>query len=285
MTISTTAPILVLGGTGKTGRRVASLLAERGFTPRAAARSAGDVRFDWTDRSTWEPALEGVRAVFLVDSQTWDAAEELGAFSRLAVARGVERLVLLASRAYAELDALGSPGDLLGPERAVREAGAEWTVLRPTWFSQNFAEFPPVSDGMAAGELRLPVGEGRESFIDVRDIAEVAVAALTGDGHAGETYELSGPRALTWREAVGELSRATGREVRFTPLSDQEYRAELAAQGWPEDVVDLFSVVFGHIREGRSDALSDGVRRALGREPRDFAEYAGEYAKEALPSA
>ncbi|GAA2076649.1 NAD(P)H-binding protein [Streptomyces albiaxialis] len=285
MTISTTSPILVLGGTGKTGRHVASLLAERGFTPRVAARSA-EVRFDWTDRSTWEPALEGVRAVYLVDSQTAEAAEELRAFSRLAVARGAERLVLLASRAYAELDALGAPGDLLGPERAVTEAGAEWTVLRPTWFSQNFGEFPPVSDGVDKGELRLPVGEGRESFVDVRDIAEVAVAALTGEGHAGETYELSGPRALTWGEAVEELSRATGRTVRLTPVGDQEYRAELTAQGLPDDVVELFSVIFGHIREGRSDALSDGVRRALGREPRDFTAYVTEeYAKGAARSA
>ncbi|NGO67986.1 NAD(P)H-binding protein [Streptomyces boncukensis] len=275
----TDAPILVLGGTGKTGRRVAAALAERGHTPRAASRS-GDVRFDWTDPATWEPALEGVRAVYVVDSQTPGAAREVPDFSALAVARGVERLVLLSARAFAELDALGAPDELLAPERAVRESGAAWTVLRPTWFSQNFTEFPVVSDGIARGELRLPVGDGPESFVDVRDVAEVAVEALTGEGHAGETYELSGPRALTWAEAVGELARATGRPLRYTPLSEAEYRRELAAEGWPEEAVEVLSALFGHIREGRSGAVSDGVRRALGREPRGFADYAADYAAE-----
>ncbi|GAA3680331.1 NAD(P)H-binding protein [Nonomuraea antimicrobica] len=261
--------ILVTGGTGKTGRRVAALLDRRGVPARVASRS-GSVRFDWTDETTWDPALAGVRAVYLVDSQDVGAAAEVRAFTERAVARGVDRLVLLSARVWAEM---GDPAGL-AVEKAVREAGVAWTILRPSWFAQNFGEDPLIAGAMAGGDLRLPTGEGQEPFIDAEDIAEVAVAALTGDGHTGQIYELSGPRALTWGQAVAEIARTTGRAVRFTPISDEQYRTELAAAGHPDDHAEITSALFAHIRHGRGAALSDGVRRALGREPADFASYA-----------
>lgn len=275
MTTSTTpqnAPYLVLGGTGKTGRRVADGLTRRGFTARAASRK-GPVRFDWSDEESWAPALAGVRAVYVVDSQGPDATAELRAFGKAATAAGVERLVLLSARTWAELD--DGSGELLAAEKAVRESGLEWTILRPAWFAQNFLEenwFPTL---FTEGELRLPVGAGREPFIDLDDLADVAVAALTEDGHAGETYVLSGPRAMTWGEAVQEISRAAGRPLRYVPLTDAEYTAEMTGRhGFPADFVELLLPMFRHIRNDGSAELSDGVRRALGREPRDFAEYA-----------
>ncbi len=273
MSISST---LVTGGTGKTGRRVAALLDRRGVPTRVASRS-GPVRFDWVDETTWEPALAGVRAVYLVDSQDAGAEAEVRAFTERAVARGVERLVLLSARVWAEM---GDPAGL-AVENAVREAGVAWTILRPSWFAQNFGEDPLIATAIARGDLRLPTGEGREPFIDAEDIAEVAVAALTGDGHAGEIYELSGPRALTWGQAVAEIARTTGRAVRFTPISDEQYRTELAAAGHPDDYAEITSALFAHIRHGRGAALSDGVRRALGREPADFASYARHLAQAA----
>ncbi|MFF0446958.1 NAD(P)H-binding protein [Streptomyces sp. NPDC004609] len=267
---STQLPVLVLGGTGKTGRRVAERLRRRGVPVRAASRS-GAVRFDWSDEKTWGPALTGVHAVYIVDSQGPRVADELTAFAAAAVAHGVRRLVLLASRAYAELD--DGSGTLLAPERAVRESGLEWTILRPTWFAENFTELAEFSALFTEGELRLPTGEGREPFVSLDDLADVAVAALTEDGHAGQIYPLSGPRALTMREAVAAISSATGRPLRYTPLTDDQYREELAAAGYPPEYTDLFIGLFRHIRESGSAELSDGVRRALGREPQDFSEY------------
>ncbi|WP_424532991.1 NAD(P)H-binding protein [Sphaerisporangium viridialbum] len=273
MSISST---LVTGGTGKTGRRVAALLDRRGVPARVASRS-GPVRFDWVDETTWEPALAGVRAVYLIDSQDAGAEAEARAFTKRAVAHGVDRLVLLSARVWAEM---GDPAGL-AVENAVREAGVAWTILRPSWFAQNFGEDPLIATAIARGDLRIPTGEGREPFIDAEDIAEVAVAALTGDGHAGEIYELSGPRALTWGQAVAEIARTTGRAVRFTPISDEQYRTELAAAGHPDDYAEITSALFAHIRHGRGAALSDGVRRALGREPADFASYARRLAQAA----
>ncbi|GAA3040060.1 NAD(P)H-binding protein [Streptosporangium longisporum] len=260
--------VLVLGGTGKTGSRVASALRRRGADPAVASRR-GPVRFDWADRSTWGPALEGVDAVYVVDSQGPDAPEEVRAFAGLAAGAGVRRLVLLSSRTLGEMG-----GDLLATERAVKEPGVRWTILRPTWFAQNFTELDfiasPLND---TGELRLPTGDGREAFIDLEDLAEVAAVALTEDGHAGRTYVLSGPRSFSFAEAVGEIARASGRALRFVPVSEDAYRAELAAAGYPDAVAEEMIAVLRHVRLERGWEPTDGVLRVLGRPPRDFAEY------------
>lgn len=264
--------ILVLGGTGKTGRRVASQLQARGFEARVASRSAKQ-RFDWYDESTWEPVLDGVNSVYLVDlvdePVEWDAAVSVRAFCKLALAGGVKRLVLLQARTNEE----AGGKSLIGSEREVQESGAEWTILRPTWFTQNFSE-GILLDGIRAGELRLPAGDGMEPFVDCEDVAAVAVAALTEDGHAGQTYELTGPRPLTFGDAVGEIARATGREIRYVPVSPEEYIAELVAEGTPPDYARMVADLIGQIREGKNAYLSDGVQCALGREPLDFVGYA-----------
>ncbi|MEU5160808.1 NAD(P)H-binding protein [Streptomyces sp. NPDC020875] len=274
------ASVLVLGGTGKTGRRVADELRRRGRTAVVASRSGGEdrpgtVRFDWADPSTWEPALDGVDAVYVVDSQGPDAPAEVRAFVELAGRSGVRRLVLLSARVWGELDVPGA----LDTENAVREAaegtGLGWTILRPTWFSQNFTELEFFVTPLRDGELRLPTGDGRESFVDLDDLAEVAAVALTEDGHAGRTYTLSGPKALSFGEAVAELAAATGRRMRFVPVTEDEFRAELAAGDAeaPPEGADIYVTLFRHIREERGAAPADGVREALGREPRDFSDY------------
>ncbi|SHF83240.1 NmrA family NAD(P)-binding protein [Streptoalloteichus hindustanus] len=263
------SPILVTGGTGKTGRRVAARLRALDVPVRVASRSA-PVRFDWADEATWGPALSGVGAVYLVDSNTANAPDELRAFLGHAEKHDVGRVVLLSARTWPEIT-----GEAwLATENAVREANIDWTILRPTWFHQNFVEEPLLAAALDEGELRLPTGEGREPFIDAEDIAEVAVAALTGEGHAGKCYELSGPSALTWGEAVAEIARATGRDIRYTAVSDEQFLEEIVARGWPAEGAGLLLAMFTHIREGRSEALSDGVRQVLGREPVDFATYA-----------
>ncbi|MFJ8770168.1 NAD(P)H-binding protein [Streptomyces clavifer] len=267
----TDTTVLVLGGTGKTGRRVANRLKERGATVRAASRS-GDVRFDWDDPSTWEPALTGADAAYLVDAQdkpgAWDAEAALRELSTLAVARGVRRLVLLQAR----VTELVGGKSLIAGERAVQESGAEWTVLRPNWFFQNFDE-GVLLDGVRAGELPLPAGSGREPFVDTEDVAAVAVEALLEKGHAGQTYELSGARALTLDEAVKEIAQATGRDIHYIPVEHQAYVDELVSYDVPADYALFVADLVAQIRDNKNATPTDTVRRVLGREPRDFSDF------------
>ena len=155
----------------------------------------------------------------------------------------------------------------------MRDSGADLTILRSTWFSQNFSE-DYLLEPVLAGEVALPAGDTPEPFIDADDIADVAVAALTEDGHVGRLYELTGPRLLTFAEAVHEIAEATGREIRYVPVSIDEYATAATGQGVPDEVIDILTYLFGEVLDGRNAHLADGVQRALGREPRDFADYA-----------
>jgi uncharacterized protein YbjT (DUF2867 family) len=271
-------PTLVLGGTGKVGRRVVERLSARGLPVRIGSRS-GEPPFDWDDRSTWAPVLEGVESAYV--AHYWDAipgaADTLGSFADLAVESGVSRLVLLSGRGEEEAERA---------ERAVRDSGAELTVLQSTWFAQNFSE-DYWREMVQAGEVALPAGDMPEPFVDANDIADVAVAALTDGRHVGEVYELTGPRLLTFAEALLEISRAVGREIRYVPISIEEFAAASVEQGVPSEVVEMLSLIFGEVLDGRNARLADGVRRALGREPRAFTDYAREAAASGVwtPSA
>ncbi|ONK12621.1 NAD(P)H-binding protein [Streptomyces sp. MP131-18] len=261
--------IVVTGGTGKTGRRVARRLAERGLRVRAVSRS-GSPRFDWTDRTTWAPTLHGATALYLVAPELGSprVPGEIAALTREAAAAGVRRAVLLSA-------AGGGPYEeqITAAERALAGSGLAWTVLRPRWFHQNFDE-DFLCDAVLTGEVRLPTGHGLEAFIDADDIAEVAVAALTGNGHAGRCYELSGPRLMTFADAVGEIARASGRDIRYMPVTAEAYADELKQQGAPAGTVALLVDLFAQVRAGHLTSLTDDVRRVLGRPPRDFADYA-----------
>ncbi|MCX4783843.1 NAD(P)H-binding protein [Streptomyces sp. NBC_01264] len=258
---------LVIGGTGKTGRRVAEKLTALGRPVRIGSRS-GDPAFDWNEPASWGPVLEGVDRAYVTyypDLGFPGAAEHVGAFARAAVAAGVRRLVLLSGRG--EEAAQRS-------EEALKESGADWTVVRAAWFNQNFDEsffLEPV----LAGEIALPTADAVEPFVDAEDIADVVVAALTGDDrHIGRTYELSGPRLLSFSDVAAELSKATGREISYVPVSDGYYRAVLRENGLPEEFADLFTLIL----DGRNAHLVDGVEEVLGRKPRDFSDFAREAA-------
>ena len=265
MSTQTQGTTLVLGATGKTGRRVMEQLEARGVAVRAGSRTS-DPPFDWEDRATWGPALERATAAYISyfpDLAVPGAPEAVGALAEQAVAAGVKRLVLLSGRGEEEAERA---------ERAVQAAGADWTIVRCSWFAQNFSEghfLEPVLEG----EVALPVDGVREPFVDVDDIADVAVAALTEDGHEGQLYELTGPRLLTFADAVGEIAAATGRRIEFVPITREDYAAGMAELGLPDDVVWLTNYLFEEVLDGRNESLCDGVQRALGREPRDFADY------------
>lgn len=260
---------LLLGGTGKTGRRVAERLAARGRLVRVGSR-AGAPPFEWADRGTWAPVLAGVESIYLAyypDLAAPEAAERVGALSRLAVASGVRRIVLLSGRGEPQVEA---------SERAVRESGAAYTVLRCAWFNQNFSE-GALLEPLRGGELAFPAGAVSEPFLDAEDVADVAVAALTDDAHAGQTYELTGPRLLGFGEAVDAIARATGRDLRYLPVSAEEYAAGLAPY-LPAEEAGFLAGLFAYLLDGHNAHLADGVERVLGRRPRDFDQYVREAA-------
>ncbi|MHA5054945.1 NAD(P)H-binding protein [Streptomyces sp. SD15] len=261
--------VVVTGASGRTGRRVAEAARAAGLTVRAASRAQG---FDWADRSTWADVLRGADAAYLAyptDVGSPAATEAVGAFAREAVGLGVRRLVLLSSRGEERAHPT---------EEAVRASGAGWTVVRAAWFAQNFSEGPLV-DGLRHGELVFPAGEVREPFIDVRDIADVVVAALTaGDRYVGRDLALSGPRLLSFREAVAEIAEVTGGELTYVPVTARRYGDALAGFGVPAQEAEFLVELFESLLDGRNSYLSDGVPQILGREPRDFSDFVREAA-------
>jgi len=263
MTAKTT---LVLGGTGKTGRRIAEQLAARKVPVRIGSRSATPA-FDWDNRSTWLAALANVDAVYISyypDLAAPGATDAIRAFSDLAVRSGVRRLVLLSGRGEQEAQRC---------EEIVKQSGVQWTVLRCSWFNQNFSE-NYLLEPILAGEVALPAPKVGEPFVDADDIADVAVAALTDDKHAGKLYELTGPRLLTFADAIAEIARASGREIRYVQVSMDDYVVALEQAQLPPQFVGLIKYLFTEVLDGRNAHLTDGVQRALGRAPRDFTEYA-----------
>lgn len=261
-------PILVLGATGSTGRRVTAQLRAAGFEMRAASRK-GEVRFDWHDPASWAPAVDGATRMYLM------APHELPvdpAFVRRAVEQGVRHIVLLSSRA---IEAMNDER-LMAAERTVRASGADWTLVRADWFNQNFDEgfFHPA---VMAGELAMPLGDVRQVFVDADDIAAVAATALMEDGHAGQTYEVTGPRALSFAEALAIIGQASGRSIRFRG-TDKDYLAAQAALGVPAEQTQGEIKAFTALRELGDGQPTDTVQRVTGRAPKDFATYAAEAA-------
>jgi uncharacterized protein YbjT (DUF2867 family) len=180
-----------------------------------------------------------------------------------AIAAGVKKLVLLSGRGEAEAE---------HAERMLKACDVDWTILRCSFFSQNFSE-NFFLDPILTGEVALPVRPVPEPFVDVEDVADVAVVALTQPGHSLKVYELTGPRALTFADAIGEIAHATGRDIRYLSITPEEYSAVMLQAQVPEDIIDLVLYLFGTVLDGRNTPVTDGVQQALGRAPRDFTEY------------
>jgi uncharacterized protein YbjT (DUF2867 family) len=263
-------PILVIGATGKTGARVAAKLEAKGLPVRRGARTSA-TPFDWEAQETWAPALRGVRAAYVTyfpDLAFPGAVEKLENLVETAKDAGVGHLVLLSGR--------GEHHARLG-EEVVRNSGVDFTIVRAAWFAQNFSE-GYLRDPILAGVLPMPGGDIAEPIIDIDDIADVAVAALTEDGHRGKLYEVSGPRLLTFADMARELSDAIGRPIRHIPISFEDFHANIAASGGTF-VADVFTAIARETLDGRNAHTTDGVMQALGRPPRDFADYAAAAAK------
>jgi uncharacterized protein YbjT (DUF2867 family) len=255
--------ILVLAGTGKTGRRVHARLSSRGVPVRAGSRSTAPP-FDWEDRRTWRRALDGVHAVYVVYAPDLAFPGAAAAVSRFAEESGGRRLVFLSRR--------GEQG-ATEAEWALRASNADWTIVRASSLAQEFSE-GFLRDLVAAGEVALPARPVGEPFVDADDVADVAVAALTEPGHAQQIYDVSGPRLLTFAEAVDEIGDALGRAIGYRRVSMQEYAAQLAERNTPIACISLLRYLFIEVLDGRNAHLSVGIQQALGREPRDFSDYA-----------
>ncbi|MFE4383987.1 NmrA family transcriptional regulator [Streptomyces cyaneofuscatus] len=266
--------VLVTSGTGKTGRRVAERLAALGVPVRAGSR-AGEVPFDWEDESGWAAALDGTEAAYVAyypDLAVPGAAGAMAAFGRVAAASGLRRVVLLSGR--------GEPQAAVA-EEALRGACGEvgLTVVRSAFFAQNFSE-GALLDSVLGGELVFPAGSTAEPFLDIDDLADVVVAALTGDGHAGAVYELTGPRSLTFEEAAEELGRAAGRPVRYVPVSGAAYAEVLEGFGVSGPEAGFLAELFATLLDGHNTATTDDVKRVLGREAKEFTAFTREAARD-----
>ncbi|MFD0363554.1 NAD(P)H-binding protein [Nocardia sp. GCM10030253] len=272
--------VLVLGATGKTGRPVVDALVARGVKVRAASRNPAPtadgietVRFDWADRGTWEPALANVDGLYVVGPY----AEPNGAVlvrELLAAAPLIRRVVLLS---VLGADLLPDVVPMAGWEADVRDSGKEWTILRPNWFQQNFGE------GFAAslrdtGSLELPAADATLGFVDTRDIADVAAAALTAAGHAGQVYVLTGPESLSHAQAMTILGTSAGRNLQYTPLTADQFAARLRGAGADDNSITWQLGLFTLIRDGVNATVTDTVERITGHPARPLAAYAAEHA-------
>lgn len=263
---------LVTGATGKTGRRVAQRLTDARWPVRAGSRS-GTPAFDWEKPETFGPALAGCSAAYIAyvpDLAVEGSLEVIKAFLDAAQAAGVKKIVLLSGRG--EPEAVACEDELIGRD-------FDWTILRCSWFCQNFSEYFFIH-GVLAGEVVTPPGLAADPLVDADDIGQAAFLALTQDGHSGKLYEMTGPQALTFAEQVAEISRATGRDIRHVEVSTEEYRAALEASDMPPEYVNLVMYLFATVLDGRNTPVTDGVQQALGRPPRSFSEFARKAAAE-----
>ncbi|MFF2043511.1 NAD(P)H-binding protein [Kitasatospora sp. NPDC058170] len=260
---------LVLGASGKTGRRIVARLRVRGVPVRAASRSS-PTPFDWSDPGGWDAVLRGVAVAYVVAP---GVAGPVHGFVARAEAAGVRRLALLSGRGA---DTWGDSAfglDMRSAEDAVRRSALEWTVLRASNFAQNFDE-GLFHAPLVAGELALPAGTVPEPFVDVEDVADAAAAVLTEPGrHTGRVYELSGPRALTFGEAVDLISRASGLPIAYRRISPDDYARTLVDQGLGEEDAHHIAEMFVMMERGLIAATTVDLATVLGRAPRTFEEY------------
>lgn len=261
----TNQPILVIGSTGKTGSRVAAKLEAKGVSVRHGSRRS-KTPFDWDDTSTWAPILNGVSKAYVTyfpDLAFPGAVEKLEAFTKVAARTGLQHIVLLSGR--------GEHFASLG-EEVVRHSGLPFTIVRAAWFAQNFSE-GYLRDPILGGVLPMPGGDIAEPIIDIDDIADVVVAALTEEGHIGERYEVTGPRLMTFAEIADVLTKTLDRPIQHIPITFEDFHTNVAAVG-DTFVADVFTKIARETLDGRNAYTTDGIERALGRKPRDFSEFA-----------
>lgn len=270
-TSNTSNPILVIGGTGKTGRRIVKGLEAKGHSVRLGSRSS-TIPFSWEAPENWDSVLSGCESAYVAyspDLAVPGASDSIRYLCEVAKRVGVKKLALLSGRGEPEAQAC---------EQILQNSGLEWTILRCAWFNQNFSE-SFLHPAIMSGTIALPVGGIKEPFVDVEDIADVAIAALTEDGHSNKLYELTGPELISFPQLAVTLSEKVGRMIEYVQISQDTFVKGLEAQQLPKDLVNLLDYLFGVITDGRNEFIANGVQEALGRPARTFADYAEKTAK------
>lgn len=261
--------ILVIGGTGKTGRKVVQRLQALQQNVRIGSRSAKPA-FDWQNQETWPAALEGMEKVYVTfqpDLAVPGALDAIEALTKQARQSGVKKMVLLSGKGEKEAELC---------EQVVIHSGLDHTIIRASWFSQNFSE-SFFLDPILAGQVALPQAKAKVPYVDTDDIADVAVEVLMNEKHNGQIYELTGPRTLTFPEVIEEISKATGRHIDFTPISLTAYTKMLEEFQVPADYIWLINYLFTEVlaAEGNNVVTHD-IEKVLGRKAKDFSEYVQE---------
>ena len=262
--------ILVTGGKGKTGRKVSERLTKLGMSVKIGSRSETPA-FDWEDSKTWAAALEGMDMAYITyqpDLAVPGARDAIEKFSSLAVNLGVQKMVLLSGKGEKEAELC---------EQIVINSGADWTIVRASWFNQNFSE-GFLLDPVLAGHFAVPRAEALIPFVDTDDIADVVVESLINDKHSGQIYELTGPRLLTFEQVVNEISEATERNIKFDSITLDEYSKMLKEFEVPEDYIWLINYLFTEVLVESNSIVTNDVEKVLGRKAKDFTEYVGETA-------
>src|SRR6056297_2968878 len=263
---------IIIGGTGKTGRKVVSNLREMKQTVTVGSRN-GIPPFRWEDPSTWSKALEGIDKMYIVyfpDLAVPGAYEAIRRLADVAKTVGVKKVVLLSGKGEKEAERC---------EKLIATSGLDYNLVRASWFNQNFSESFFV-DPVLSGEVALPMPEAQIPFVDTDDIADVVTAALNGDQHNGKTYEVTGPRKITFAEAIAEISKATGRSISYHPITLKEYTESMKMAGLPADYIWLFEYLFREVLGNpKNQVVSNDVERILGRKAKDFTEFASETAE------
>lgn len=267
--------ILVTTPNGKVGSGVVKQLVAQDVSVRAGVHNmkhasslqgAEVVHFDFADEARVRAALGGVDALYLAVPSTMIADPPKRVID-LAKAADVQRVVQLSAMGVENSDT-----PLRQIEQHLESSGLEYTILRPNWFLQNF-NAGQRDYIRQMGAIIEPSGDGRTAFIDTRDIAAVAVKALTEDGHHGKAYGLTGSRALSRAEVAEAISKVTGKTVTYQSLTDDEFRAQTVREGWPTDIADQMGWLYGMVRQGWTQTVTDTVQHVLGRKPISLEQY------------
>ena len=261
--------ILVIGGTGKTGRKVVQKLQALNQNVRVGSRNQ-DPSFDWQDPNSWPAALEGMEKMYVTfqpDLAVPGALDAIEALTKQAIKSRVKKMALLSGKGEKEAELC---------EQVVIHSGLDYTIVRASWFNQNFSE-SFFLDPILAGHVALPQAEAKVPYVDTNDIADVAVEVLMNEQHNGQIYELTGPRTLTFPEVIDEIASATGRQIDFTPISLSAYTKMLEEFQVPSDYIWLINYLFTEVlaAEG-NDVVTTDIEKVLGRKAKDFSKYVQE---------
>ncbi|WP_335975036.1 NmrA family NAD(P)-binding protein [Gaetbulibacter jejuensis] len=264
--------ILIIGGTGKTGRRVVEQLQKKGIQPRIGSRQATP-SFDWDDKNTWIESLKGIEKMYITyypDLAAPGAKEAIESLTYLAKELGVKKIVLLSGKGEVEAEAC---------EAIVKNSGVDYTIVRASWFNQNWSE-SFFLDPILSGEVALPMSNVLIPFVDANDIAEVAATVLLDNDYNGKTIEVTGPELITFKDIIHTISTVTNRNLNFHEITLEQYIEGMRQMQLPEDVIWLIEYLFSNVLTNpNNQKISNDIEQVLGRKARTFLEYAKETAE------